>query len=362
MTTPSTTWPKMVHPLRFAANGDIPDQWFARSLIDAHNHNMAYRRKAFFSSCSGFNSTMGNSTTTTTYWRARVHTGYGATELRFRVGMGRRKAATAATDPRVDIDVTIAGGATTTVTQRHGAHPSGSSGDTLSELGWYRLKVPVSGNTTYEIAVKGVDGGRPISICGYEYANPTIDDATNYYVEKVAGHEQPIDDAHRQAILQGASLVWLTNGAHLLNWSGNGVGTAQSVTGSTYRNLFDGTSTSVSASTLGYTFSSAGTGATALATLEKMARLKDATSLACVIAVYGNVSAGTGGQVRLVNTAGTSGPAVGSIGTTLQWYAQSGTWSGVDALGSDGKMDLQARDTGGGTINVYAVSVYLVAN
>src|SRR5688500_4979708 len=311
---------------------------------------MAYRRKVFINVAAGWDTTA--SSATTTYWRAYMRTGYGVTQLRFDLALSL---SVHPNDPYVEIVVTESGGASQTIRVDYGSAGTGAD-DAPYQFGQIlRQGVDVDPDTAYEIAVIAYGGARPLTVTGYEYANPEIDGAVAYYAEIGLGSvEQPITHSLRKTILDGLSAVWMGNGAHLLTWAGDGGGTANSVTGTTWTNIIDESSTSVSASTPGYYFAANVAGS--LADLLPLVRIKDGNDLPVTLAVYGNASAASG-EVRLVDS-GAAGPSITTIGTTLQWYTTNTTWSNVDAIAGSGKVDLQARhSTAGQTVNVYAVSV-----
>jgi len=350
MALASERYPRIIHHRRWCLNGSIPDAWFIRQVRDGLNHTMAHRRKVFLNVAAPWE-TLG-AAGTTNYWRAYMRTGYGASELRFDLALGLDLHV--AGDPYVEVVVTESGGASQTIRIDYGNSGSGSSDEPYTIGTFFRRGVTVSPNTAYEILVRGVDGGRPLTVAGYEYANPEINESTSYYAELAPSVAQPVYDSFRQKLLDGLSNVWKGNGAHLLTWAGLGTGNARSVTGTTWTNVFDGTSTAIDATTPGYYFGSEGGGA--LSDLLPLVRTKDGNDLPVTLAVYGNSSNSTG-EVRIVDSSAV-GPSITTIGTTLQWYTTNTTWSNVDAIAGSGKVDLQARhSTAGQTVNVYAVSL-----
>ncbi len=349
-------YPVQVDWERWCRNGDIPDAYLARLLERYQNHIMAWRRKVVFDVCGdllGTSSAIGSSDADTTYWRSRFHAGHGASELRFRLLCGRAFIAEPQA-PRVEIDVTEVGGATTTIVINFG-NTQGTPTDAPDELAEINRSVPIAADTTYTVAVRGVDGGRPIGVDCYEYADPEVDDDRNYFIEIGPSGEFPIYDTLRQKLAVGLSQIFLKNGAQLITWPGTGAGTAVSQTGTTWLNLLDGASTSVSASTPGYDVDNESDGGALLETLLPLCRLSAGNDLPITLAVFGNTSAGSTGEFRLEGSGGTACSITG-ITTTLGWHTTETTLQNVDTLT---KIDPQLRNgTAGQTTNVYAFAIY----
>lgn len=358
MTIATKRMTKLLHPERWCLNGDLPDAYFVRTAERYLNHCTAYRKKTWFSVDGELASTTANevegSDSDVVYWRGRGKTGTAVSQLRFKIIAGRFQPSNGVSTNTIEIDITIAGGATTTYTTRHGSF-TGTPSDAPNQIVSIRRHIPVDPETTYEVAIRGVDGGRPISVVCYEWADPIIDDDRNYYCAVGPGATFPIDDRLQQELIEGASRTWLANGASLLAWCGTGAGTAVSQTGTTWLNLIDGSSTSVSASTPGFYFDNESTLGTTLESLLPMCRLSAGNDLPVTIAAYANTSAGSTGEIRF-HDGSTTLCSLGSIGTTLQWWSSDTVLLNVDTLA---QMDLQLRNgTAGQTTNVYAVALY----
>jgi hypothetical protein len=349
-------YPAPLHHLRWCRNGAIPDAGFQERLINGLNHVAAYRKKVIGTVGQDFGSAslIGTTNTTTTYWRFRCKTGFATTQLRFKMIIG--VAFTPGEfptddDPLVRVNVN---GADYDV---HYGSASGDTEDSPDELYTCRLDVPVSPDTTYAVTITGHDGARPLGVCAYEFADPTIALATAYYYDgSPAAALKPIYAHDREAILDHLSRTWTSGGAPLLTWFGRGDGTARSITGTTWTNLIDGSSTSVAANSPGWRFDAVGSGDGACSTLLPLVPLNYGNDLPVSFEVYGNASA-SGGEARLVDSGGV-GPSITGITTTLQWWTTTTTWQNVDAIAS-GKVDLQGRhSTAGQTVNIYAACVY----
>jgi len=357
-------WP--LQHTRWCRNGYSPDITFARSLGYGLNHSLAYRRKVFLNAVSALAGTMGESGSTLTYWRSRMKTGINpgiGLKLTFDLMLGVNRVSEGGVGHdgcAVSIKVTPAGGSTTTKTVYYGsAEGTLDEDDPLNTLTDWHVEFDVSASTVYEVAIEGVDGGRPISVTGIEWCDPEVGDnagsGAGVYAPPGMPVFMPIEDGLRENLIATLSQMWLEGGAPLINYPGNGAGTAQSVTGTTWTNIFDAT-TSVSSSSVGFYIGAEGAGDGALTSLLPMCRLKDGDDLPVTFAVYGNASANNG-RVRLVDSGGT-GISHNGITTTLQWHTSDTTLSNVESFASN-KLDLQAsHDTGGQTVNVYAVCIY----
>jgi hypothetical protein len=355
-------YPKLLQWERWCRNRDVPQAEFLSRAKRYANHVTAYRRKTIFTvggdlgSSSSIGATISG---TVNYWRSRFISGNAATQLRFKLDIPppHYQAESPPTDPRIDVSVTLAGGATTTKSITQAAwNGGGPHNDAPQYWRTHRLRFDISANATYEILVAGVNGGRPVCVTAYEFADPDADEeGVPFYIERGVSAETPIYDALAQLFLLGLSDTWRRNRAHLLSFAGRGDGTARSVTGTTWTNLIDGSSTSVGSATPGYRFGDATDGSLELADLLPLVRLKDGTGLPVTFCAYANTSAGSTGEVRLQGSGGTACSLTG-ITTSLQWHTVDTTLVGVDTLD---QLDLQLRNgTALQTTNVYAVAMY----
>lgn len=351
--------PKRIQPKRWARNASIPDAWPIRQSADALNHLAAYGRKVFLNARAPWDS-MVLGAGPTTVWRAAMRTGLAVSELRISVLLGPKLSALGPfPDTRLEIDVTEVGGSTQTEEMHYGAI-AGVAADAPNLISRRIARFDVDPSTVYEIAIRSYDGARPLSVCGFEWADPEIDEARSPFVELAPSVFQPITDEIREKLLGGASDYWLENGAHLLTWPGLGTGSARTITSTTYTNVHDGSSTTTSAATPGYRFGAEGAGDGAVTSLQPWCRLKDGDDLPVTLAVYADTtSAAATGAVALLDSAG-NGPSIGSIDSSgpKWWYANT-TWSNVAAIAGSGKVDLKGRNTTGGqSISIEGFSMW----
>ncbi len=340
--------PRILHAKRFARNGSVPDASFTREIISAQNHIMRYRRKVLFRSGSVF--TTGDSHAsfmTTARWRS--HLGYAATRVKFLLLFGA-DVANGATDPRVTISATIAGGATTSTVVRCGQIMDSGVGvkNAPSLIAVRRASIEVQPNTTYEFSVSRTDSYvRPLSILAYEESDP--DFSQDYYHQNQTGVNGAIVDSTRQRTLEGLSNTWRRNGAQLLNWCDADTSLASTFTSTTWVNVLNPLLSTVTSSSPGFFLGDEDF------RLGRMCRLSSNGELNCVIAAYGSMSAGSTGEVRLESASGTV-CSISGISTTPQWYFGPVNLQDVGTLD---KVDLQARTSNAAnTLTLHAFSLY----
>jgi hypothetical protein len=339
-------YPLRLDHLRYARNGSIPQYLFARRASGGLNHVLAHKRKTFArwgAVTSG--AMMAGATGTQTIWRFRCRTGHAATHMAFVVGFVGASLGNGGADQKFEIDVTVAGGATTTVTVRPGDLVRTASAPGL--INERRVETAVDADTTYEVACRKVNGCRVAYFLAYEKASREVDEDVDFYVELEGGLFEPVTDRIRERLLNYAD-VWKANGSHLLSWLGTRDGTSPTESGTAWVNVIDGNAT-ISASTAGF-YLGDGT-----ITLEEWCRLSDNKTVDVVLAAHGSCAGGSTGEVRLANSGGTLCSLTG-ISTTSQWYSTTTTISALDTVS---KADLQFRvAAGGSTLTLNAVSLY----
>jgi hypothetical protein len=343
MISPKKYQPNL-EPLRFARNGMIPSSAFvggSSGFSGRQNHSLSYRRKCFLATGDFDNAPTGVVGDTVLY-RAYCHTGHATTHIGFRIGMGLDSHASA-TDPRIEVKITISGGASTTATVRHGINSDGTS-DAPYQMSVRRLTIAANADTRYEIEIKAINYARPVFVVAYEIAPAIIDEATDYFHESQVSVGHPVFDNLRSRALIGMSQMWRHNGSHLLTWPGAVDGTSPTYSTATWTNVLDAT-TAVAASSAGYYL-----GGDADTYLTRHCRQSDGTTLNVVLAVHGSCSILNTGEVRLEDSTGTRCSITG-ITTTPQWHVATTTIANVDTMG---KVDLQART--GSVINTFTLN------
>jgi hypothetical protein len=344
-------YPGLIHHRRFARNGMVPDCKLAKQLVRGLNHISAYRRKTFLSFSDWANPFAGAAGSTVMH-RFRFHSGYAATHVAFELMIASIQADGLGANPTVQIDVTEAGGATTTVTRNTGFNEDGSS-STFSPnnvVNW-TTKVPIDADTTYEVTVTATDYARIVSIGSHEVASNLIDEDVLFYIEDSPTLFFPIYDDMHLLLLGGLSDMWKRGGSQLFTWSGNNGAASPSFSGNTFTNIFDST-TAVAASSAGIYLGADNQ------TLEPHCRVSEPTEMHVVLAVHATVSSTVGGtgEIRFQDGTGThlSFTGINAGGT---WQATTTSFSDVSAFQ---RLDIQARtSTAANTsMELNAISLY----
>jgi hypothetical protein len=200
--------------------------------------------------------------------------------------------------------------------------------------------VEVDPDTDYTLLFEDVDYGRILSASVVEL--PYAPDTDNGYPSTDAGTGTAILDIDRGLIADIGRKVHKTWAAQLWNHTSDTDATARTFT-TTYTNLVDGSSTSVSSSTPGATID------LRHRTTIRMA----ADGVPVKMRVYASSTGADTGTVRLKDSSGTTMLEASITGTTAAWY---------DAIGylpaSLAKYDLHGGGAASATVTVYAVSVY----
>ncbi len=330
--------PPTINEMRWAKNGRIPQAVFQNKLARAINFISKRRRKCFFVSHGDLTSLAHSSAGTLPRFAFRCHAGFLARRFKITYMMGRADIAGGA-DPHMLFTAVPVGGGTTITKEIHfGAlDPAvAAPADLFYEFGVGDVFTDdLVADTTYECQISDVDYARTIAVCVYEDA--MVNDTANGFIGTSTVVTSPILDEDRQAICELAVNAWDYQGAHILNY----VGEATVLPGpATPTNINDGSSTTVSAATPGYTVD-----------LRYKASLGQA-GVNVVFAAEGYSSSGSDGEVWLVDSGGSAVLKILSIGTTPGWYTVNGTIPATLA-----KYDLWAYDPTG-SLTITGVSLY----
>lgn len=323
-------------------NGLYPAANLWRQGVSLQNHLMAYGHREVYRRAYelGTSSIFGSGTNT--IGRFRFRTGLGVTTLTYVVILGLDNSTGGpsgglATNPYIEIDTTISGGATSTRQFHYGLQSSGPV-DAPNEMLLSTSDVGVTPSTVYEVAIKSVDYCRPIAVIAYEQASLTVTESTNYYntMNPIAGH--PIYDADRQQLLVGMNNMWKRNRAACWHWHLVD-GASRTRSSATHVNIIDGATTGTPA-TSDYGFYLDLTSHNTLS----------ATTVPCELAAFGSISAGSG-TVRLIDSAGnTYGPV--TINGAAGWYTAT-----VNLPASSTFYTAQYAGDGANTVSVSAISL-----
>lgn len=230
-----------------------------------------------------------------------------------------------------------------TTTLTYGAGPAGLT----SVGGWQYHKVVdrmvegLTAGTEYYGKFSDENFGRLQSACVADLQSMS----ENYdgYLPVNFCEESKIVDLYRENLVEPMPDLWKYGGSKVLNWTANIQSAHRTTTSATPTNLIDGTSTTVTASSAGFTLD-----------MRNKARLSQSTGVPIVMKVCGASDAGATGRVYLKSSGATICSIVDGWTGGTAW--QSAT--GVLPATLD-KYDLQFDDNGGAsTFRVLAVSIY----
>lgn len=330
-------FPKLIHWKRDARNGYAPAAPFYSSAVTALNHLTAYGgRQVFSRSWCLTTSTTTSASGTTNLARFRFRAKPGATRLTFIVHMGLTDPS--ATDPRVEIDVTVSGGATTTLDAIHYGLTAASASLVPSTWFYTDRHADIAGEVTYEVLIKAIDYARVLSIVAYEQTDLTVQESTDYYSGLSAAAGVPIYDQYRERLLVGASQMYRRQGGTLWHW-GNRGGTANTRTSATKINLIDVTSTGTPTTAHPGVYLNNANRYTA-----------SRTTVPYELAVYASCT-GSSGFVYLTDTSGVD------VATITVTGAASWLTTTVNLPNTDAFYALRFAGDGVNTVSVYAVSL-----
>lgn len=316
-------------------NGLYPNGSTWSWIIRAQNHAMAYRHREVYRRAWELGVVDGFAGTTSV-GRFRFRTGFGVTRLTYVLLMGL-DTHNAATNPRIEIDTKISGGATTTSTFYFGLERTGTN-DGPSQQYLTTTDVTVTASTVYEVLIKAIDYARPLAIVAYEQATPTVTESTNHYNlhHPLAG--SPIYDANRQRMALGLSEMWRTMGGITWHWHLQD-GAARTRSSATHINILDNTTTGTPA-----------TSAYGFYLDPQYHNTLSATTVPFELAAYGSIGAGSG-TVRLIDSAGnTYGPV--TINGAAGWYTAT-----INLPASSTFYTAQYAGDGVNTVSVNAISL-----
>lgn len=331
-----------------ARNGRPPLVHLVNSLNEAVNQATLYRTKQVFSCVDRLRLALGVvGSSERTRWRFAFHSGpyaHAALALVNMLPTSLSSGFSANSQGKLYIysdasESTLVGSATFT----YGVHPTGSTSIGFQHMKQLMQHIDISPDTDYYGVFTDVNYGRLQSACVAELASLTENSAGGYLAQNVTG-QSPVVDLYRQYQATSLYSLWRRGGAQILNWTlddqGGGLNGPISTTSSTPTNILDGTSTSVSTATPGWTIDMSG-----------RARLSQ-SGVPCVMKVFGSASDNEG-NVYLVDSDGDTIATVNFPGGGPNW--ESASFTMPDALD---KYDIHFAADSGGTLSLYAVSIY----
>lgn len=324
-------------------NGMVPNGAFVRYMATALNYVPAYLRKVPLTFCQDLGSIKGSAAGTKNYWRARFRTGYGTTKLRAVFLMAHVDNALA-TDSRVNMSIIDVDDVSTADSALRLNWIDTTAADIPNEYIWGTAEATVIAGNRLSLLIEAIDYARPLACMLYEVGTNPVDTDITATADQRIGVGGHILDSTQSNLLTTGTLLWKQNAANVLNWTSLSADDVVSHTGTTYTNILDGSSTTVTSSTPGYHIT------------EIYHNSASATTVPVEIAVYAQRTAGAGttsnNKVRL--TDGTNHLEVTGITSTPGWFIATGTLPASANM----KLDLQVASDAVDTLAIHAVSVY----
>ncbi len=340
----STLFPVPIDYFRDSRNGHQPSSQFylrgalAENWLTAHGTHREVFNRAW--PLGQFYGAAG----TTNLARFRFRSNPAATELVMHVIMSTERSfggtgGGLSADPRVELDVTVSGGATSTIGPIYYGVDSNGSDDEPINMYPTIASGPIAVSTVYECNLKAIDHARVLGVSVWEYADQTVQQSTNYYNATAPASGVPIYDATRERLLVGLATQHAKCGGIAMHW-GLYNGASRTRTSATLINLVDNSTTG------------APTGATPGVVINSnYHNTMSRTTVPFEMAVYGSIAAGSG-TVVLTDSGGTDRITCTVNSATPGWFVATGNLTAGSA-----KWDLRYNGDGANTINVSAVSL-----
>ncbi len=339
---------------RFFRNGKHPDASAMNALNIQMNQAMLFRTKEAFSILGDLGSAPGIQATSTAgtraRWRGAFHTSPYSHALLARVVMFP-PSSNYSNDTYATLKIYSDATETTLVSTTEFHYGPGPS--TSSVGGWQYHKIidkfidGLNADTDYYFLWADEAFGRLQSAAVADLQS--MSENYNGYLPVNFTEQTPVYDKYREQLVTPIPSLWKRGGAKVMGWTTNIQSSPTTNATSTYKNVLDGTSTAVSASTPGWTLD-----------MRYKNRLSQAT-VPCKLWVCGSWLTGgtpTGGDVLLLDSAGSTVASIsaGWANTTPKWVSTT-----VNLPATSAKYDIQIRMGPGGaagTFSCYAISMY----
>lgn len=334
------------HPHEFARNAVRPSGADVRGAAEYLNFLQGHMLKRLFSKSITVSESLAGHTTATPTWRFRCHTSPNGTVVHARVVLypaapGSVGPAFTWTATNVGTGLTVTGSGFAYPGTEGGVEISAASDPAPGDMIAVTREFALSGDTTYEWVLNVSNGARVIAATLFEVPRPSLNTASNDCVDLGAfAQNLPITDAALGDMMLCLQSAYKRLGAHYVGWSMNAT-TPVTVTSATVQNILDTSVTTGSDNSPGFPVSTGYRGT------------HDSTNVPVVFAAYMKTSAGTA-TLTAKDQANTTLGTISTASTTEGWV------TGTMNLTADTtrKIDIMASATGGGTVSVYAVSIY----
>lgn len=312
-----------------------------RRLAETFNHVACRLKKQVFFQYQPWDSASAGASTIAYWWPTRFRTGEATTGLRVVGGILPTDYAVATGSPSLVVDVRDTSGSghgSSVVSQAFYTNARTASATVVPDEVTYFSGIlrGLSANTEYQLHNYITEGCRPLFLSVVELDSRHADDTVSAVCDPGPfTAEAPVYDLHFSDLVTANNSLWRHNGAQLATWCVDGdEDTAAAWSATSYTNLIDGSSTSVSASTPGFNLFTQYHNTLSRTTVPVKACFKVSRS------------SGTGTcDVRF--TDGTNSIEVtGLTGAGTQW----GTVTGTIPTQAGTKWDLQARVSSGSWI------------
>lgn len=316
-------------------------------LAGATAYMGARRKRMLFWQMMGFGFSSYNTSGSGTRGAFAFRTGYYTTKVVIRVFYIQN--ATTSGTPYCYVDYGTPNGSLTSTSGPNGTvyHPRGTGGTPpLTSIGSGKIVIDVTENTLYEMRLVTVGAFNVMGVCAYEVVDIPFDSGTRKMDPSEATVGGEIHDENLGELGSAIYNIRQRNRKMLFGYSGVGSNTADVLsapfteTSTTFTNIIDGASTSVSTTTPGHLVDVTYDG------------LETDTSVDISVYVLGKSDINAEGEVIITDggAGGLSG-TVGHSGFTTSWAWVN--WVTTLTAGAH-KIDVHAKSTGGNTTSIAA--------
>jgi hypothetical protein len=339
--------PAPLQAARYVRNGMVPHAQFETELAASINFAAASRPKEmfrFYGNIPDAPSSGGGGERSR--WRFASHTGPRFRQLRVTFLLARQTLSDSNL-ASAKLYITNADASTTySVGEFAFGTGPGASSDTPADLGWGEVVMTdIPADTDIYGQFVDVEGGRLISATVAEDSLALLT-PNNYVLPSAVAVKGPIYDSRFESMLTLARDTWSRGAAQLANWTSDTDATAPIITDSTYTNIVDATSTTVSAATPGYCLDL------------RYCRTRTRDTVPCKLFAYGSTTTGSPTAVGIHDSSGALLGAITGFTTTPTWRSTT-----IDMPAAEDKYDLMFKSGGAGAdfFSLYATSLYQYA-
>jgi hypothetical protein len=335
---------------KFCLNGTAPSAQFQNLLHEATNNAVVHRTRQIFWGGSP-TALLSSAAASRARYRFAFRTSTYHNNLKVIVVTQPPESTYASSASYVRLKIFSDATETTvaaTVDFHHGASPGGSAS---TVYGWNYAKITggyVTGltpNTDYYGTFYDENNARLQTATVIETQSMT--EHIDGYLPTSLNQDSEVLSVYREKVATIQKELWKNSGSHVLNWTVDNGTSPITRTSTTAINIVDNSSTSVSASTPGYTIDMR----------NKTRRSED--GVPCVMKAFGKMASGSNkGAVYLVDSAGNTVDVIFDLwGATPQWQSTSFTIPAtLDKY--DLRFSRGSTADAGNPFSLYAVSIY----